>query len=76
MKAIRADLLDFSAAPAWGDIQSPAVRWRPDHWLLVGTDGRIAAVQAQAPGPGWQVIDQRPGTFSARPARHPACPSR
>jgi hypothetical protein len=35
---------------------SPHVRWRPDHWLLVGDDGRIAGVQPDAPGtgPGWQ----------------------
>ena len=50
--AIRGDLLDFSAAPAWGDTESAAVRWRPGHWLLI-EDGRIAAVQADDPGPGW-----------------------
>ena len=57
MKAIHADLLDFTAAPAWGDTQSSAVRWRPAHWLLVGDDGRIAAVQADAPGPQWQRVE-------------------
>lgn len=51
MKAIRADLLDFTAAPQWGEVDSAAVRWRPDHWLLVGDDGRIAGVQAAPPGP-------------------------
>jgi guanine deaminase len=32
------------------------VRWRPDHWLLIGDDGRIAGAQPgeQTPGPGWQ----------------------
>ncbi len=50
--AIRGDLLDFGADPAWGDVDSPAVRWRPDHWLLVES-GRIVAVQAEAPGEGW-----------------------
>jgi guanine deaminase len=52
MKALRADLLDFCAAPTWGDTQSPAVRWRPDHWLLVDDNGRIAAVQAEEPAAG------------------------
>ncbi len=50
--AIRGDLLDFSAEPAWGDTESPAVRFRPGHWLLVD-EGRIVAVQAEAPGPEW-----------------------
>lgn len=59
MKAIRADLLDFAAAPAWGEPESPAVRWRPDHWLLVDDDGRIAAVQAEPPAPGVERDDQR-----------------
>jgi guanine deaminase len=38
------------------------VRWRPDHWLIVDDDGRIAAVQAEPPGPDWpsgDVIDHR-----------------
>jgi guanine deaminase len=54
--AIRGDLLDFIAAPAWGDIESGAVRFRPDHWLLVEA-GRIVAVQAEAPGEGWPRRD-------------------
>ena len=46
--ALRGDLLDFSAAPAWGDTGLGAVRWRPDHWLLVD-DGRIrGALPGQA----------------------------
>ena len=49
MRALRADLLDFSAAPAWGETESPAVRWRPDHWIVIDDGGRIAAVQAQEP---------------------------
>jgi guanine deaminase len=59
--ALRADLLDFTAAPAWGETSSPAVRWRPDHWLLVGADGRIAAVLPghEDPGPQWQREDHR-----------------
>jgi guanine deaminase len=61
MHAIRADLLDFTAAPAWGAVQDPAVRWRPDHWLLFDDSGRITAVQKQDPGPvaGLQRHDHR-----------------
>jgi guanine deaminase len=59
MIAIRADLLDFTAAPAWGDTGMTGVRWRPDHWLLVADDGLITAVQPHDPGPGWQRHDQR-----------------
>ncbi|MFT3819664.1 MAG: guanine deaminase [Rubrivivax sp.] len=51
--AVRGDLLDFAAEPDWGDTEAAAaVRWRPGHWLLV-EHGRIAAVQAADPGPGW-----------------------
>ncbi len=59
MIAIRADLLDFPGAPPWGETDPQAVRWRPDHWLLVGDDGRIAGVQAADPGPEWEREDQR-----------------
>src|SRR5688572_30503057 len=55
--AIRGDLLDFGAEPAWGETESAAVRFRPGHWLLVEA-GRIVAVQADAPGEGWQRVDQ------------------
>ena len=53
---LRGDLLDFTAAPAWGEVESPAVRFRPDPLLLV-EDGRIAAAQpaAEALPPGWQA---------------------
>ncbi len=54
--AIRGDLLDFTADPAWGDTASGAVRFRPDHWLLV-EGGRIAGAQAEAPGDGWERHD-------------------
>ncbi|MEO5733998.1 MAG: guanine deaminase [Rubrivivax sp.] len=63
--AIRADLLDFSATPAFGAGGLPGasephgVRFRPDHWLLVGADGRIEAVTADEPGPDWQRHDHR-----------------
>lgn len=69
MFALRADLLDFVAAPPWGEAFEPggtappaAVRWRPDHWLLVGDDGRIAAVQSDAPDPRWRR-EEHPGTL-------------
>src|SRR5664279_4275610 len=54
--AVRGDLLDFSAEPAWGETESAAVRFRPNHWLLV-EGGRIAGVQAEAPGEGWERHD-------------------
>ena len=56
--ALRGDLLDFTADPAWGEVESSAVRFRPDHWLLIA-DGRIAGAQADAPGDGWERIDHR-----------------
>ena len=55
--AILADLLDFTGDPGLADRASAAVRWRPAHWLLVGDDGRIAAVQPDAPGDDWHKID-------------------
>jgi guanine deaminase len=60
MLALHADLLDFTAAPGWGETASPAVRWRPGHWLLIGDDGRIAGVQREAPGPEWPR-EEHPG---------------
>lgn len=54
--AIRGDLLDFSAAPAWGEVDSPAVRWRADHWLLI-EDGRIVGAEATLPA-GWEGAPQ------------------
>ena len=56
--ALRGDLLDFTADPAWGEVESSAVRFRPDHWLLIA-DGRIAGAQADAPGDDWERIDHR-----------------
>ena len=56
--ALRGDLLDFAAAPAWGDTESAAVRFRPDHWLLV-ENGRVAGVQVGAPDATWQRHDHR-----------------
>ena len=54
--ALRGDLLDFRAEPALDDPSSPAVRWRPAHWVLV-EDGRIAAVQPDDPPEGWPRAD-------------------
>ncbi len=51
--AIFGDLLDFTAAPAWGDVEAAgALRHRPAHWLLI-EDGRIAGTSAEPPGPDW-----------------------
>ena len=55
--ALRGDLLDFTADPAWGEVDSAAVRFRPGHWLLAEA-GRIVAVQEHAPGEGWERVDQ------------------
>ena len=57
--AIRADLLDFTASPSWGTPSEHGVRHRPDHWLLIDAQGRIAGVQREAPGPDWQQVDHR-----------------
>jgi guanine deaminase len=56
--AIRGDLLDFTASPDWGAVESAAVRFRPDHWLLVD-GGRIVGAQpaAQWPDAGWERHD-------------------
>lgn len=60
--ALRADLLDFTAPPSWGSPTLQGVRFRPDHWLLVGADGRIQGAEPAAhftPGPDWQQHDHR-----------------
>jgi guanine deaminase len=54
--ALRGDLLDFSAAPAWGELDSAAVRFQPDSWLLI-ENGRIAGTQSAAPDASWQRQD-------------------
>lgn len=56
--AIRADLLDLVADPGFDALDSPAVRFDADAWLLV-EDGRIAGRTHADPGPGWQRVDQR-----------------
>ncbi|NRF67048.1 guanine deaminase [Aquincola sp. S2] len=57
--AVRADLLDFTADPGLADLNSPAVRFRPDHWLLTDERGRIAAVQPHEPGDDFLKLDRR-----------------
>jgi guanine deaminase len=60
--ALRADLLDFTSTPSWGEPTLQGVRFRPDHWLLVDEHGRIAGAQAAetgTPGPDWLLEDHR-----------------
>ena len=60
--AIRADLLDFTATPSWGSPTLHGVRFRADHWLLVGADGRIQGAEPAAhftPGPDWVQHNHR-----------------
>ena len=66
--ALRGDLLDFTGAPDWGATDSPVVRFRPDHWLLV-EDGRIAGAQAEAPDATWTRHDHRRDPRIGRPDR-------
>ncbi len=56
--ALRGDLLDFTAEPAWEQVDSTAVRFRPDHWLLI-ENGRIHVVQQTEPDSSWQKQDHR-----------------
>ncbi len=58
--ALRGDLLDFTGTPALDDVDSPAVRFRPDHWLLID-EGRVQAALPgdQPPGDDWQREDHR-----------------
>ena len=54
--ALRGDLLDFVAAPARADRDSSAVRFRPDHWLLI-EGNHIVGAQTAAPDITWRRID-------------------
>lgn len=54
--ALRGDLLDFTAEPAWGELDSNAVRFRADHWLLI-EGGRIVGAQAEEPDASWSKQD-------------------
>ncbi|MDH5538635.1 MAG: guanine deaminase [Rhizobacter sp.] len=58
--AMRGDLLDFVAAPDWGTVESDAVRYRPDHWLLIDA-GRIVGCHGreQAPPDTFTRVDHR-----------------
>jgi guanine deaminase len=58
--ALRGDLLDFTAMPGWEETESPAVRHRPDHWLLI-ENGRIAGARpgSQVPDESWRQVDHR-----------------
>jgi len=54
--ALRGDLLDFVATPARAERDSPAVRFRPGHWLLI-EGSAIVGAQLTAPDVTWQRID-------------------
>ncbi|MCW7538747.1 guanine deaminase [Aquabacterium sp. A7-Y] len=43
--ALRGDLLDFTGDPGWQVDAGAAVRFRPDHWLLIDEAGRCAGAQ-------------------------------
>ena len=49
--AVRADLLDFPEDPGWQVDAGPAVRYQPDHWLVV-EDGQIFGMQPGTQHPG------------------------
>lgn len=56
--ALRGDLLDFSAAPVWGELDpTHGVRFQPDHWLLIDEHGCIQGTQAEPPDASWRQID-------------------
>lgn len=56
--ALRGDLLDFTDTPEWGATDSAAVRYRPDHWLLIEA-GCVVGVQpaGQQPDGSWTRHD-------------------
>lgn len=56
--AIRGDLLEVVDDPGFGAVDTPAVRFDADAWLLI-EDGRIAGRSRADPGDGWQRIDHR-----------------
>ena len=51
------DEANYSAEPEWGATESSAVRFRPDHWLVVD-GGRIVAVQRKGPDGSFTRHDQ------------------
>src|SRR5258707_11150021 len=59
-KVLRGDVLDFTADPGFNAPgESPGVRFRPDHHVLIEGE-RIAAVQpaSEALSPDWQIAEQ------------------
>ena len=54
--ALRGDLLDFIDAPVWGEVESTAVRFRANHWLLI-EHGRVVGVQHETPDASWRHED-------------------
>lgn len=56
--AIRGDLLDLTGHPGLAAIDASAVRWRPDHWLLI-EDGVIVDATREAPGGDWVRVDRQ-----------------
>jgi guanine deaminase len=59
-KVLRGDVLDFTADPGFNAPgESPGVRFRPDHLVLIEGE-RIAAVQpaSEALSPDWQIAEQ------------------
>jgi guanine deaminase len=56
--ALCGDLLDFTDAPGWGEVESGSVRFRPGHWLLI-ENGRISGVQTDEPDERWVRHDYR-----------------
>jgi guanine deaminase len=56
--AIRADLLDITADPGFGGIETSKARFDADCWLLI-EDGRIVGRSHAEPGPEWQRHDWR-----------------
>jgi guanine deaminase len=55
--ALRGDLLDFCAMPCWAELESPAVRFQPDTWLMIGPNGRIVGTQKEEPDASYRRED-------------------
>jgi guanine deaminase len=56
--AIRGDLLDLPRDPGLTSVDAAAVRWRPDHWLMVESGVIVDATDVE-PGADWNRIDRR-----------------
>ena len=58
--ALRGDLLDFTSTPEWGAAESAAVRFRPDHWLLIDHGQIMGTLPGdQSPDITWDHHDHR-----------------